>query len=251
MAKVWQSLLSAGLVSSLSISVGLAGSDYAIAQTDPDTTTSTETEPSESSTETETPDTEDAEVPLPEDSPDVDQIARFSCQLENGEYTVMYSPRSEPGAMYAWATPEDMGSAWPAERRCEEISRRLESYRPDGLLELQTAMENGYNTVCVTTEAVSSCRIVFTVPQGQDPVLTRDRVFDNLVLADQGQATDGVNTFVEGDSALDGLDDILGVPSGSSTRGGINLQPFLDPADGGTGAQLNPNSGRSLDPNNF
>ncbi|HEY9888486.1 MAG TPA: COP23 domain-containing protein, partial [Candidatus Obscuribacterales bacterium] len=187
-----------------------------------------------------------------ETTPD-DEGPRFTCQLENGQYTVMYAPKSEPGAMYAWATPEDMGSAWPAERRCTEISRRLESYRPDGLLELQTGMENGYNTVCVTTEAVPSCRIVFTVPPGQDPVITRDRVFDNLVLADQGQTTEGVNTFVEGSSILDGLGDVLGLPSSTAPRrsGAINLQPFLDSADGGSGTQLNQQGGRPLNPGNF
>lgn len=214
-------------------------------------------EPAESSTEeTELPEADDAEeteesVSLP------DEEVRFTCEVRNGQPTVMYSPVSQPGELYAWATPEDMGSAWPAERRCEEISRRLEMYRPDGLLELQTGRENGYNTVCVTTEAVSSCRIVFTVPNGQDPVVTRDRVFDNLVLADQGEATQGVTTFAEGDNLLDDISEVLGFPTGGSrpttsrTTGGINLQPFLDPADGGTGAQLNHSGGRRLNPNNF
>ena len=77
-------------------------------------------------------------------------------------------------------------------------------------------------------------------------------VFDNLVLADQGQTTVGVNTFVEGDNILDGLGDVLGLPSGrSSSTGNINLQPFLDAADGGTGTQLNNNTGRPLNPDNF
>jgi hypothetical protein len=165
----------------------------------------------------------------------------------------MYAPASQPGAMYAWATPEDLGSAWPAERRCNEISRRLESYRPDGLLELQTGRENGYNTVCVTTETVPSCRIVFTVPPGQDAVVTRDRVFDNLVLADQGQTTEGVTTFVEGNSILDDFGDVLNLPSTQNTaiNDSINLRPFLDSADGGTEAQLNQSTGRPLNPDNF
>jgi hypothetical protein len=243
MARVWQGFFALGLVGSLVAANGLGVSDRALAQTEtePDATTTEETEPS----------TSEESVETSEES--IEEASRFTCQLRNGQYTVMYSPKSEPGAMYAWATPEDMGSAWPAERRCNEISRRLEEYRPDGLLELQTGQENGYNTVCVTTESVSSCRIVFTVPQGQDPVLTRDRVFDNLVLADQGQTTEGVNTFVEGGSILDDLNDVLGIPSRSTTtrNGNINLQPFLDSADGGTGTQLNQNRGLQLNPDNF
>ncbi|MEM9768720.1 MAG: COP23 domain-containing protein [Cyanobacteria bacterium P01_D01_bin.71] len=208
--------------------------------------------PSETEAPDETADTEaDDGIALP-----AEEDVRFSCQMQNGQPTVMYTPVSQPGTLYAWATPATMGNAWPAERRCNEISRRLESYRPDGLLELQTGRENGYNTVCVTTEAVSSCRIVFTVPTGQDPMLTRDQVFDNLVLADQGQTTQGVNTLVEGNNdLLDQLGNVLGLPNSSAPTSlrssSINLQPFLDAADGGTGTQLNQNSGRQLNPDNF
>ncbi|NER85097.1 MAG: hypothetical protein F6K42_37465 [Leptolyngbya sp. SIO1D8] len=178
---------------------------------------------------------------------------RFTCELQNGQYTVMYSPQSQPGEFYPWAVPEDMGSTWPAERRCNEISRRLEEYRPDGLLELSTDVENGYDTVCVTTEAVPGCRIVFTVPPGQDPEITRDNVFNNLVLADQGNTTEGVLTFTDDGSVLDELSEALGIPGNNSSRnsGDINLQPFLDSADGGTGTQLNQRSGRPLNPDNF
>lgn len=200
-------------------------------------------------TPSETPDSTGADEPTAAETP------RFSCQVDNGQYTVMYSPQSQPDQAYPWAVPEDMGSAWPAERRCTTIAQRLEQYRPDGLLELQTAVENGYNTVCVTTEAVPGCRIVFTVPPGQDPLATRDRVFQNLTLADRGEATQGVNTFTDGDgSILDQVQDVLGLPNSSSRprNGGINLKPFLDAADGGTGTQLSGGSASpTLNPNNF
>ncbi len=146
------------------------------------------------------------------DAPE-EAVSRFTCQLNNGQYTVMYAPSSQPGQMYPWAIPQDMGSAWPAQRRCQEISARLESYRPDGLLSLNTGVENGYNIVCVTTEAVPTCRIVFTVPEGQDPALTRDQVFNTLASADQGLATEGVNTFAPtGNSSLGQIGDLLRLP---------------------------------------
>ncbi len=183
---------------------------------------------------------------------------RFTCQMHNGQYTVMYAPNSQPGQAYPWAVPQDMGSAWPADRRCAEISARLERYRPDGLLALETSVENGYNTVCVTTETTSGCRIVFTVPPGQDATLTRDRVFDNLAVADRGDQTQGVTTFTGGNSNVLGqIGNILGLPSASTaTRTspqGINLKPFLDPADGGTGTRLSGGqpSGRPLNPDAF
>jgi hypothetical protein len=173
--------------------------------------------------------------------------ARFTCEVVDGEYTVMYRPQSQPGQSYAWAKPGLLGGGWTPERRCTEISRRLEFYRPDGLLEMQTAIENGYNTVCVTTEQVSSCRIVLTVPPGQDPRSTRDRVFENLTVADSGQQTGAVNTLTEegGGNMIDQIGQAIGVDLSSLSgrrrhRSGdaINLRPFLDAADGGTGENL-------------
>jgi len=184
---------------------------------------------------------------------------RFSCQLMDGEYTIMYNPESQPDSQYAWATPGDMGGGWSADRRCAEVSRRLEMYRPDGLLELRTDVENGYNTVCATTETDGSCRIVFTVPQGQDPIQTRDRVFENLAIANQGQETTAVNTYTgDGSGILQQIGRELGLdlPTGSGTTArparsarSIDLRPFLDPADGGTGAALR--SSAQLDPEAF
>lgn len=184
--------------------------------------------------------------------------ARFSCEIENGRYTVMYRPISQPGQSYAWATPTQLGGGWTEDRRCNEISRRLEFYRPDGLLELRTSVENGMDILCVTTEAVPGCRIVLTVPPGQDPIATRDRIFGNLVTADSGQQTQAVNTYRGngGRDILGQIGDAVGVDlsslMGGNRRGSnpsspsqsaigydvINLRPFLDPADGGTGERL-------------
>lgn len=190
---------------------------------------------------------------------------RFSCQVVNGQYTVMYNPQSQPDQYYPWASPTAMGGGWSPDRRCNEISRRLEFYRPDGLLELQTGVENGYNTVCVTTEAVSSCRIVLTVPRGQDPVALRDRIFNNLLVADSGQQTTAATAYQGGDNGiLNQIGQAIGVDLSGVTGGrrstspaSINLRPFLDPADGGTGARLHnattapAESGPRLNPGNF
>lgn len=189
-----------------------------------------------------------------------DADVRFTCEYVNGQYTVIYHPESQPDQTYPWATPTELGGGWTPERRCNEISRRLESYRPDGLVEMQTGVENGYNTICVTTQQVPSCRIVLTVPPGQDPVATRDRVFENLTVADSGQSTDAVNTFRGGDGdLLDQLGDALNLdlPSLSGDRrnnDAIDLRPFLDRNDGGTGARLTGGGsqpGRNLNPDRF
>lgn len=178
---------------------------------------------------------------------------RFNCELVNGEYTVMYYPESRPDQGYAWAIPSELGGGWTPQKRCNAITDRFESYRDDGLLELTTGTENGYDTICVTTQVdPTDCRLVLTVPPGQDPQLTRDLIFDNLLVADDGGSTQGVYTF--GDRQGGGSD-ILGeigkvINGGSSNRNNsrksspedINLKPFLDPADGGTGQYLKSNA---------
>ncbi len=196
--------------------------------------------------------------------PRSDDDPRFSCQVVEGQPTVMYYPQSQPGVAYAWAQPTDLGGGWTAERRCNEISRRLESYRPDGLLEMRTGRENEYDVICVTTQQNSDCRIVLTVPPGQNPQLTRDRVFENLSVADSGQNTEAVATFADDNDLLNDIGDLLDVDLSDITgesrnrparnrNTGINLRPFLDASDGGTGdglpggASANPR----LNPDNF
>jgi Circadian oscillating protein COP23 len=191
---------------------------------------------------------------------------RFGCEVANGQYTVMYLPESQPSQRYPWATPTGLGGGWSADRRCSEISRRLEAYRPDGLLEMRTAVENGYNTICVTTQNVPACRIVLTVPPGQDPIATRDRVFGNLTVADSGQQTQAVNTFSDTRRSGGFLGDVgqaLGIklPGGSRSSAkisrsssAINLRPFLDQRDGGTGERLRSGTAapnRRLSPDRF
>ncbi|MGB3768647.1 MAG: COP23 domain-containing protein [Phormidesmis sp.] len=184
--------------------------------------------------------------------------ARFECQIYNGEYTVMYSPKSQPDLAYPWATPAEMGGGWTAENRCYTISERLEAYRPEGLTQLQVGKENGYDIVCATTEQEPGlCKIVFTVPPGQNPIATRDLVFENLTLADSGNNTTVVNTFTgtESNNILGQITAALDLPFPRRTapaRSGINLKPFLDANDGGTGTALNNRpTARPLNPDSF
>jgi hypothetical protein len=179
---------------------------------------------------------------------------RFMCETMDSQSTVTYHPIDRPGDRYPWAVPSTMGSTWNANKRCTEIARRLEEYRRDGLKELRTEVKNQYDTVCVTTEKNSECRIVFTIPRGQDAIATRDSVFRNLTVADSGQQTVGVNTFADGgNNGLNGLSNILGnivpgiggnpgvstpTPTRALPKDSIDLRPFLSIKDGGTGSKL-------------
>lgn len=183
---------------------------------------------------------------------------RFSCELVDGEYTVMYYPESQPNQGYPWAIPSELGGGWTPQKRCDAITYRFEEYRQEGLLELATGTENGYDTICVTTQLdPTDCKLILTVPPGQDPQLTRDLIFDNLLVADDGQQTQGVYTFGDNQSNEDILGEVEQVLGGSGNQKtgnnspeSIDLRPFLDPADGGTGQQLTQNNSVTPEPNN-
>ncbi|MGB7417152.1 MAG: COP23 domain-containing protein [Thermosynechococcaceae cyanobacterium] len=264
-----------GLVGAVAIaSPSLAQSQSDLPTVEPDTQESVDggavdEPPSSADTTVEEPD-------AATQSSTVSQSERFSCQYSNNNYTVMYNPESRPNEAFPWAIPQEMGGGWTTELRCLEIAKRLEEYRPDGLQELQTSTENGYNTVCVTSEKNSRCRLVFTVPPNQDAIQTRDSVFENLTIADSGQQTQGVTTYAGGTPTSIGnlgggtLDELVNIGisalskrSNRPSAAGIRLKPYLDAADGGTGRALNdgvpltrrvaPNKvkGRQLQPNKF
>ncbi|MCF4967011.1 COP23 domain-containing protein [Nostoc sp. CMAA1605] len=259
LSKSWNLACLGGLGLSL-----LLGNGVALAQYDTSSDVTVPTVPSGSSTPTTTPTTT---TPYPTDTnatntPNAVGGARFFCQQYNGQYTVMYQPESQPGQYFPWAAPGTLGGGWNPQARCQTIATRLESYRPDGLQELQISRENNENIVCVTTEANSRCRIVLTVPRNKDPYTVRNSIFQNLTSADSGQQTTAVNTYTNrgGDELYNIGRTLLG--SGNqvtSLRSGINLKPYLDVKDGGTGTNLRngvairrpSQTGVRLNPNKF
>ncbi|MDB9374949.1 COP23 domain-containing protein [Nodularia sphaerocarpa] len=202
---------------------------------------------------------------IPTSTPTVTSGTRFTCQFYNGQYTVMYQPQNIPGQLFPWAAPQSLGGGWSPQKRCEAIASRLELYRPDGLEELQIAVENNENIICVTTQTNPFCRIVVTVPRNQDPYAVRNNVFQNLMTADSGQQTTAVNTY--GASNRGGVNELYnfgrtllggGNNRATASKSGINLKPYLAPEDGGTlrkgaasNAQSQPQNPGRLNPGNF
>ncbi|MCY7332092.1 MAG: COP23 domain-containing protein, partial [Pseudanabaena sp. CAN_BIN31] len=54
-------------------------------------------------------------------NPTDNKNARFSCQVREGQYIVVYQPKSQPQKYFPWAAPNTMGDGWSPERRCNEI----------------------------------------------------------------------------------------------------------------------------------
>jgi hypothetical protein len=178
--------------------------------------------------------------------------AHFTCENFNGNPTVMYYPDNQNGRGFAWAQPSDMGDTWTPQARCQAIAQRLEQYRTEGLEQMVTSKLNGYDIVGVTTDQVPGVQIVLTVPPGQDPQATRDKIFNNLTIAEAGNQTEAINTFTSSGGGLcfnnklgqflhlgcpttNQNHSITSAPSGNTN---IYLRPFLAPSDGGDGSLL-------------
>jgi hypothetical protein len=171
-----------------------------------------------------------------------DEEVRFSCETQAGRPTVMYAPVSQPGNLYAWATPEDMGAAWPAERRCAEIARRLETVSSRWLARAANGpRERLQHRLCHhRSRRQLSHRIhrARGARRRSPPAIASSTTWCWPI---KGQTTEGVTTFAEGDSLLDEIGNVLGFPdwqlSGarSLARAALISSPFWIAADGGTG----------------
>lgn len=60
---------------------------------------------------------------------------------------------------------------WPPQRRCQEVSRRFETYSNNGMLNYLThGYMNNYPVVCATRTAGGPCEgLLFTLMHGRDP----------------------------------------------------------------------------------
>ncbi|MGD1703820.1 COP23 domain-containing protein [Dapis sp. BLCC M229] len=101
---------------------------------------------------------------------------RFSCELRQDTnkgkevWTVMYDNDKKKQPWLGMVIP--MGGGWSPERRCQEIERRLENFREDGLVSL------GYRddpdtpqqqVLCVKTKSSGeNCPLLMTLDVGMD-----------------------------------------------------------------------------------
>ncbi|NEO52391.1 MAG: hypothetical protein F6K54_04440 [Okeania sp. SIO3B5] len=106
----------------------------------------------------------------------VKKTDRFSCELrpdtERGKdvWTVMYDDNKSKQPWLGMVIP--MGRVWSPERRCQEIEKRLENFREDGLVSL--GYRDDPNTpqqqvLCVKTKlSGDGCPLLMTLDVGTD-----------------------------------------------------------------------------------
>lgn len=105
----------------------------------------------------------------------------FSCGTSNGVPTTLASTndgRSVP--MIRWTSNTFDAAGWTAERRCQEVSQRFETYRQQGRLAfVTTGRINGQPVICTAPRDRGPCDgLLYTLKPGQDPTLALRRLFD-------------------------------------------------------------------------
>lgn len=73
-----------------------------------------------------------------------------------------------------WTSNWASGSNWTPQRRCEEVSRKFQTFHANGTLKyLTTGRRNGLNIVCTATRAGAGCdQQLYTIQPGQNPATT-------------------------------------------------------------------------------
>ena len=119
----------------------------------------------------------------------VSRSSRFYCQrrpdkhLGGDVYTVMY--RHDQGRKPWLKMVSTLGDGnWPPHRRCEEIARRLEIFRSDGLLELYSTIDTQLqqHLICARTKNSGPvCELLVTLKPGADPDEELYRMSQSLI----------------------------------------------------------------------
>lgn len=126
--------------------------------------------------------------------PIIGKTERFSCELKSypnkGEvWTVMYRNDTQKSPWLKIATT--MGSNWTPAERCQEVARRLEIYRQDGLTQLTYRPDPGtpnQPVICAKTKiSGDNCPLLITLKPNANPYLTLKYMTETLTA---GRSTD-------------------------------------------------------------
>lgn len=99
----------------------------------------------------------------------------FWCAMSSGAPATLYQNRQ--GAVEPWiywTSDAFSGSGYTPERRCQEVSSRLETYRRNRQLQFITVGRmNNQNVICTASQVNGRCeKLIYTLKAGQDPIAT-------------------------------------------------------------------------------
>ncbi|WP_448380585.1 COP23 domain-containing protein [Gloeomargarita sp.] len=104
----------------------------------------------------------------------------FYCGISQGVPTTLAKSGDRLVPIIRWTSNVFSGSGYSAERRCQEVSKRFQTYYDDGSLSfITTGRMNGQNVVCVAMRHGGPCvGLLFTLKPGANPTQVVNQLFN-------------------------------------------------------------------------
>ncbi len=104
----------------------------------------------------------------------------FYCGTSQGAPTTLAKSGSRVVPIIRWSSDAFSESGYSAERRCQEVSKRFQTYYDDGSLSfITTGRMNGQNVVCVARSNGGPCAgLLFTLKPGSNPTQAINQLFN-------------------------------------------------------------------------
>lgn len=104
----------------------------------------------------------------------------FYCGTSQGAPATLAKSGSRVVPIIRWSSDAFSNSGFSPERRCQEVSKRFQTYYDDGSLSfITTGRMNGQNVVCVARSNGGPCAgLLFTLKPGSNPTQAINQLFN-------------------------------------------------------------------------
>jgi len=104
----------------------------------------------------------------------------FYCGMSRGTPTTIAKSGDRVVPIIRWTSAAFSESGYSAQRRCQEVSRRFQTYYDDGSLSfITTGRMNGQNVICVARSHGGPCAgLLFTLKPGANPTQVVNQLFN-------------------------------------------------------------------------
>ncbi|MEN9216115.1 MAG: COP23 domain-containing protein [Gloeomargarita sp. HHBFW_bins_162] len=104
----------------------------------------------------------------------------FYCGTSQGAPATLAKSGNRVVPIIRWTSDTFSDSGFTAERRCQEVSKRFQTYYDDGSLSfITTGRMNGQNVVCVARSNGGPCAgLLFTLKPGSNPTQVINQLFN-------------------------------------------------------------------------
>ena len=104
----------------------------------------------------------------------------FSCKMFSGAWTTFVNESGKPEKqMIRWTSEFGALAGYTPERRCKEVTNRMNKYVSESGQYITHGTMNNLNVICTTDDLGKDClHLLYTLKPDQDPKLTLEDLFN-------------------------------------------------------------------------